>query len=107
MTATDEGQPASQKPRRRGSVRRHGNGFQARVSAGVDPSSGERIVLHETVPIAPANTKAARERAERDARKEADKLLTRLQAESDSLKTSHGQSSQAVVWGLVVGWARG
>jgi len=49
---------------------RHGQGWQARVSAGVDPSTGERIVLHETVPIPEAKTKAGRERAEREAYKE-------------------------------------
>jgi hypothetical protein len=47
---------------------------------------------HKTVPITPARTKAARERAERDARKEADKLLTRLQAEADSLKAARTSS---------------
>lgn len=30
--------------RRRGGIRRHGQGWQARVSAGFDPSTGERIV---------------------------------------------------------------
>jgi hypothetical protein len=52
-----------------------------RVSAGTDPSTGERIVLHRTVPIPEARTKTARERAEREAHKEAEKVLTRLQAE--------------------------
>jgi hypothetical protein len=58
-----------------------------RVSAGVDPSIGDRIVLSETVPIA-ADAKAARERTERDVRREADKLLTRLQVDADSLKAA-------------------
>ncbi len=58
-----------------------------RVSAGVDPSIGDRIVLYETVPIA-ADAKAARERTERDVRREADKLLTRLQVDADSLKAA-------------------
>jgi hypothetical protein len=53
--------------RRRGGIRRHGQGWQARVSAGFDPSAGERIVLHETVPIPAARTKAAQERVEREA----------------------------------------
>jgi hypothetical protein len=77
VTAIDEGQRGSAEPRKRGGVRRHGNGFQVRVSAGTDPSTGERIVLYETVPIAPARTKAAQERAEREARMEAGKILTR------------------------------
>ncbi len=37
--------------RRRGGIRRHGPGWQVRVSAGTDPSTGERIVLYRTVPI--------------------------------------------------------
>jgi hypothetical protein len=40
--------------------------LHARVSAGTDPSTGERIVLYETVPSRDARTKAARERAERE-----------------------------------------
>jgi hypothetical protein len=42
---------ATQRPtkRRRGSVRPHYGQFQARVSAGLDPVTGERIILHETV----------------------------------------------------------
>ena len=72
----------SQAPsnRRRGGIRRHGQGRQARVSAGFDPSTGERIVLYETVPIAEAQTKTARDRAEREAHKEAEKILTRRDA---------------------------
>lgn len=93
MTATDEGHDAASRARRRGSVWRHGNGFQARVSAGIDPSTGERIVLYETVPIASAKTKAAQERAEREARKEADKARTRLQSEADSLKVASTRST--------------
>jgi hypothetical protein len=52
--------------RRRGGSRRHGQGWQARVSAGFDSSTGERIVRYETVPIPTSRTKAAQERAERD-----------------------------------------
>ena len=87
--------------RRRGGIRRHGNGWQARVSAGTDPSSGERIILHETVPIAEAHTKAARERAERDAYKQAEKALTRLQAEADTLKVAR---TKATVGALLDRW---
>jgi len=37
--------------RKRGSIRRMGASLQVRVSAGDDPSTGERIVLVEAVPI--------------------------------------------------------
>ncbi|MBV9648709.1 MAG: site-specific integrase [Pseudonocardiales bacterium] len=93
MTATGQGRQATHNPRKRGGIRRHGNGFQVRVSAGADPSTGERIVLYETVPIALARTKAAQQRAERDARHEADKVLTRLQAEADSLRVARTKST--------------
>lgn len=87
--------------RRRGGIRRHGNGWQARVSAGTDPSTGERIILHETVPIAEAHAKAARERAERDAYKQAEKALTRLQSEADTLKVAR---TKATVGALLDRW---
>ena len=63
--------------RRRGSVRQHYGQWQARVSAGVDPATGERIILHETL---------ATER-------EAEKALTRLLAEADALKTARTKAS--------------
>ena len=93
----------SQAPsnRRRGGIRRHGQGWQARVSAGFDPSTGERIVLYETVPIAEAQTKTARDRAEREAHKEAEKILTRLQAEADALKVGR---TKATVGALLERW---
>lgn len=72
-----------------------------RVSAGTDPSSGERIVLYETVPIPEARTKAARERAEREAYKEAEKVLTRLQADADALKVGR---TKATVGALLARW---
>jgi Transposase and inactivated derivatives, IS30 family len=84
---------ASAEGRRRGGIRRHGQGWQARVSAGADPSTGERIVLYETVPIPEARTKSARERAEREAYKEAQKILTRLQPEADSLKVGRTKAT--------------
>ena len=101
MTSTEDRQHEVREPRRRGSVRRHGNGFQVRVSAGIDPSTGERIVLYETVQIAPARTKAARERAERDVHKEAEKILARLQVEADSLKAARTKST---LGGLLERW---
>ena len=85
-TTTAEAGPAR---RRRGSVRPHYGGFQARVSAGVDPATGERIILHETTATRP----------------EAEKALTRLLAEADALKTAKtkasfsGALSAAVRWG--------
>ena len=87
--------------RRRGGIRRHGQGWQARVSAGFDPSTGERIVLYETVPIADAQSKAARDRADREAYKEAEKILTRLQAEADALKVGR---TKATVGALLERW---
>jgi hypothetical protein len=64
--------PAGDKaePRRRGSIRPHYGAFQARVTAGVDPDTGERIVLSEVAP----------------ARREAELALTRLLAEADAWK---------------------
>lgn len=68
---------AAPSRRRRGSVRPHYGQWQARVSAGVDPATGERIILHETL---------ATER-------EAEKALTRLLAEADALKTARTKAS--------------
>ncbi len=87
--------------RARGGIRRHGQGWQARVSAGSNPSTGERIVLYETVPIADSPTKSGRERAEREAYKEAQKVLTRLQAEADALKVAR---TKATVGALLERW---
>ncbi|OSY42136.1 MULTISPECIES: hypothetical protein [Pseudonocardia] len=53
------------------------------------------------MPIAEARTKAARERAERDADREAEKILTRLQAEVDSLKVGR---TKATVDALLDRW---
>jgi integrase len=83
----------SDRPRGRGGIRRHGNGFQVRISAGTDPVTGARLVLHETVPIAPARTRAARERAARDAREEAERVRTRLLAEADSLRVARTRAT--------------
>lgn len=75
--------------RKRGSIRRLGNAFQVRVSAGRDPATGERIVLVESVRI----EKPGSERSERAAHKEAEKVLTRLQGEADSLKVARTKST--------------
>ncbi|MPY81618.1 MAG: hypothetical protein GEV04_25280, partial [Actinophytocola sp.] len=63
--------------------------LQVRVSAGTDPATGERIVLTESVPI--ENPGSAR--SERAAERKADKVLTRLQAEADSLKVARTKST--------------
>jgi hypothetical protein len=68
---------ASPAPRRRGSIRAHGTKFQARVTAGEDPATGERIVLYEVAPT----------------RREAERALTLLQAEADAWRTSCTKTS--------------
>jgi hypothetical protein len=55
-------------PRRRGRIRPHYGGFQARVTVGVDPDTGERIDLYEVAAT----------------RREAERALTRLLAEADA-----------------------
>lgn len=63
--------------------------FQVRVSAGIDAVSGERIVLTDSVRIAqPGNIKS-----ERAAEREADKLLTQLQAQADALKVARTKAT--------------
>jgi len=93
MTAADE-TPAR---RRRGNIVRHGPGLRVRVSAGKDPTTGERVVLSEVVPIA----KPGHEASERAAAKEAEKTLTRLQAQADSLKVA---STKATFGALLDRW---
>jgi len=83
--------------RRRGSIRRMGNGLQVRVSAGKDPATGERVVLSETVRI----EKPGNERSERAAADEADKVLTGLLSRADSMKTA---STKATVGALLDRW---
>ncbi len=63
--------------------------LQVRVSAGEGPATGERIILVESVPIG----KPGNERTERAARREAEKLRTRLLAEADSLKVARTRST--------------
>ncbi|MQA13465.1 MAG: tyrosine-type recombinase/integrase [Pseudonocardiaceae bacterium] len=63
--------------------------FQVRVSAGKDPSTGERIVLVDSVPI----EKPGNERSERAAMKEAEKLRTLMLAEADSLRVARTKST--------------
>lgn len=75
--------------RQRGSIRRHRDALQVRVSAGKDPVTGDRIVLTESVPI----ERPGNERSERAALKEAEKARTRLQGEADSLKVARTKST--------------
>ena len=75
--------------RQRGSIRRHRDALQVRVSAGKDPVTGDRIVLTDSVVI----ERPGNERSERAAWKEAEKLRTRLLAEADSLKVARTKST--------------
>lgn len=87
MTAVSSSSNGSAR-RRRGSVRAHRAGFQVRVAAGTDPSTGERIVLVETHPD---------ERA-------AERARTRMLAEVDALKTAR---TKADLGYLLDGWLDG
>ncbi|MGE3796010.1 MAG: tyrosine-type recombinase/integrase [Dehalococcoidia bacterium] len=89
------GEPA--KPRQRGSIRRMRDRVQVRVSAGDDPSTGERIILVDSVPI----EKPGNERSERAALKEAEKLRTKLLADADALKVGR---TRATVEALLERW---
>ena len=85
MTAVSE--PA--KPRSRGNIRRMRDRVQVRVSAGEDPSTGEWIILVDSVPIEiPGNA-----RSERVALKEAEKLRTKLLADADALKVARTKAT--------------
>lgn len=86
--------------RRRGNIVRHGPGLRVRVSAGKDPTTGERVVLSEVVLIA----KPGHEASERAAAKKAEKVLTRLQAQADSLKVA---STKATFGALLDRWGWG
>ncbi|MEJ3652052.1 tyrosine-type recombinase/integrase [Actinomycetes bacterium KLBMP 9759] len=93
MTAV--GEPP--KSRQRGNIRRMRDRVQVRVSAGDDPSTGERIILTDSVPIEiPGN-----ERSERAAMKAAEKLRTRLLADADELKVAR---TRATVGALLERW---
>ncbi|MFP5021012.1 hypothetical protein [Pseudonocardia phyllosphaerae] len=59
--------------RRRGSIRRRARCYEVRMPAGEDPSTGERIVLCESVDI-----EGTGDRAEKAAYREAEKARTRL-----------------------------
>ena len=82
--------------RQRGSIRRRARCYEVRVSAGEDPSTGERIVLVDSVEI-----EGQGERAERAAYREAEKLRTKLLAEADGLKVAR---TKATVGALLERW---
>jgi len=82
--------------RQRGSIRRRAQCFEIRVSAGTDPSNGERIVLVDSVLI-----EGQGDRAERAAYREAEKRRTQLLADADSLKVAR---TKATVGALLARW---
>jgi len=82
--------------RQRGSIRRRARCYEVRVSAGEDPSSGERIVLVDSVAI-----EGQGERAERAAYREAERLRTKLLSDADELKVAR---TKATVGALVERW---
>ena len=82
--------------RSRGSIRRRARCFEVRVSAGQDPSSGERIVLVDSVAI-----EGQGERAERAAYREAEKRRTKLLSDADELKVAR---TKATVGALLERW---
>lgn len=83
--------------RRRGTIDRQGPSLRVRVTAGKDPTTGERIVLTESVPIA----KPGKEASERAAAKQAEKVLTRLLSKADGLKVA---SKKATFGALLDRW---
>lgn len=82
--------------RQRGSIRRRARCYEVRVSAGEDPSTGERIVLCESVDI-----EGDGDRAEKAAYREAEKIRTRLLADADELKVAR---TKATVGALLERW---
>ncbi|HEY3259789.1 MAG TPA: site-specific integrase, partial [Pseudonocardiaceae bacterium] len=84
MTAASD-----ERRRGRGNIRRMRGRLQVRVSAGQDPTTGERIILVESVPI----EKPGNERSERAAMREAEKVRTRLLSEADSLKVARTRTT--------------
>lgn len=82
--------------RQRGSIRRRARCWEVRVSAGEDPSTGERIVLVDSVPI-----EGQGEKAERAAYREAEKIRTKLLTDADELKVAR---TKATVGALLERW---
>src|SRR4051812_26126641 len=88
--------PCAAVRRQRGSIRRRARCWEVRVSAGEDPSTGERIVLVDSVAI-----EGQGEKAERAAYREAEKLRTKLLADADELKVAR---TKATVGALLERW---
>jgi hypothetical protein len=82
--------------RQRGSIRRRARCYEVRVSAGEDPSTGERIVLVDSVTI-----EGHGERVDRAAYREAEKLRTKLLSDADELKVAR---TKATVGALLERW---
>jgi integrase len=80
-------------PWQRGSIRRRARCYEVRVSAGEDPSTRERIVLVDSVPI--------EGQGERAAMREAEKLRTKLLADADALKVAR---TKGTVGALLERW---
>jgi integrase len=87
---------AARVTRQRGSIRRRARCWEVRVSAGQDPSTGERIILVDSVPI-----EGPGEKAERAAYREAEKIRTRLLTDADELKVAR---TKATVGALLERW---
>lgn len=83
--------------RQRGSIRRRARCYEVRVSAGEDPTTGERIILTDSVPIEILGN----DRSEREALKAAEKLRTRMLADADELKVAR---TRATVGALLERW---
>lgn len=79
--------------RGRGNIEHRGNALRVRVSAGKDPVTGDRLVLKESVSI----EKPGNPRSEQAAWKQAEKALTKLQAEADSLKVARTKATLGVL----------
>lgn len=81
------GSPGTKRPR--GNIERRGAGYRVRVHAGVDADSGERLTLTEQVVIAPPGD----EKAVKAAYKQAQKVLTKLQADADAFKAARTKAT--------------
>lgn len=84
---------AGSAKRQRGNIEQRAGAFRVRVSAGKDPATGERLTLKENVPIEPPGDR----KAEQAAYKKAQKVLTKLQGEADSLKVARTKSTFGVL----------
>jgi integrase len=69
--------------RRRGSIERRGQGYRVRVYVGIDPVTKAQLYLRETISAGP------------DARREAEKALTRLQHQVDQKRAPRTSATLA------------